>query len=54
MTTTRIDNATVWTGHRLPDGSWFTTNSVLFRDSRIVALGKTAQKADCDHVIYAG
>jgi predicted amidohydrolase YtcJ len=53
MTTTRIHNATVWTGHRLPDGSWFTTDTVLIRDQRILALGKTAARADADREIDA-
>jgi predicted amidohydrolase YtcJ len=53
MTTTRIDNATVWTGVRLPDGTYYTTDSVLIRDNRILALGKTAKGADCDRVIDA-
>ena len=54
MTTIRIDNATVWTGQRLPNGAYLETDSVLIRDNRILALGKTAQKADADDVIDAG
>lgn len=53
MTTTRIVNATVWTGQRLPDGSYLESDAVLIRDNRIVALGKTAKNADSDQVIDA-
>ena len=49
----RIDNATVWTGHRLPDGSIHTTDSVLFQDDRIVALGETARRQQADEVLDA-
>jgi hypothetical protein len=51
MTTTLIENATIWTGHRLPDGSWFQSDAVLIRDNRILALGATALRADADRVI---
>ncbi len=54
MATTRIENATVWTGHRLPSGEVFTTDAVLIRDDRITALGQTARAADADQVIDAG
>lgn len=54
MTTTRIENATVWTGHRLPSGKVFTTDAVLVRDDRITALGKTARDAPADKVVDAG
>ncbi len=54
MATTRIDNATVWTGHRLPSGEIATTNAVLMKDDRIVALGRTAREADADEVVDAG
>lgn len=53
MATIRIDNATVWTGQRLPDGSYLETNAVLIRDNRILALGNSAKNADCDDVIDA-
>ena len=51
MATTRIENATVWTGHRLPSGEVFTTDAVLIRDDRITALGQTARQAAADEVI---
>ncbi len=54
MTTTRIENATVWTGHRLPDNSVFTTDAIAFADDRIVALGDSARRFDVDEVIDAG
>jgi predicted amidohydrolase YtcJ len=51
MKTTRIENATIWTGHRLPDGTWFQSDALLMRDNRILALGATALRADADQVI---
>jgi hypothetical protein len=54
MTTTRIENATVWTGHRLPDGSVYTTDSVIFDGDRVLALGASARRIDADEVIDAG
>ena len=54
MATTRIENATVWTGQRLPSGEVFTSNAVLVRDNRIAALGETARSIDADEVIDAG
>lgn len=51
MTTTRIDNVTVWTGRRLPDGSYLTSDSVLFTGDRIVALGASARAVQADTVI---
>lgn len=53
MGTIRIDNATVWTGHRLPDGSIHTTDSLLMRGGRIVALGDTARRQPADSVVDA-
>ena len=43
--TTRIENATVWTGQRLPDGGVFTTDAVAFDGDAIVALGDAARAA---------
>lgn len=54
MATTRIENATVWTGHRLPSGDIHTTDAVLLRDSRITALGSTARASTADDVVDAG
>jgi predicted amidohydrolase YtcJ len=51
MKTTRIENATIWTGHRLPDGSWFESDALLMRGGRILALGATALRADADEVV---
>ncbi len=51
MSTSRIENVTVWTGHRLPSGEWFTSDAILIRDERIVALGNSAKAARADHVI---
>lgn len=53
MNSTRIDGATVWTGRRLPDGSVSTTDSVLFRHGRIVALGAAARRLPADVVVEA-
>ena len=53
MTRTRIDNATVWTGHRLPDGGVHVTNSVLIADGRVLALGATAKRLPTDEVVDA-
>ena len=54
VTSTRIENATVWTGHRLPDGSVYSSDAVLMVDGRIVALGDTAQRLPADEVVDAG
>jgi predicted amidohydrolase YtcJ len=51
MTSTRIDGATVWTGVRLPNGSVHVTDSVLFREGRIVACGASARKFPADVVV---
>lgn len=53
MSSTRIDNATVWTGHRLPSGEVFTTDCVLLRDGRIIALGAQARTLPADETIDA-
>lgn len=50
---TRIDNATVWTGHELPDGTIATSDAVVVRDGRVIALGAVARAMDVDHVIDA-
>ena len=54
MTAIRIENARVWTGFRLPDGSWQTSDAVLMRDGRIVALGDQARAMDADGVVDVG
>lgn len=51
MVTTRLENVTVWTGHRLPSGEWFTSDAVLVRDDRIVALGASARGATADVIV---
>lgn len=51
MSSTRFENVTVWTGRRLPDGSIFSSDSVLVKDGRIVALGATARAMQVDDVI---
>ena len=53
MATTRIENATVWTGHRLPSGEIATTDAALIKDDRIVAVGTTARRSPADDVIDA-
>jgi predicted amidohydrolase YtcJ len=53
MSSTRIDNVTVWTGHRLPNGSVHAADSVHVADGRIIALGETARRLHADHVIDA-
>lgn len=50
---TRIENATIWTGHRLPDGRWETTDALLMRAGRIVALGRAAREMPADEVLDA-
>lgn len=54
MMSTRIENVTVWTGRRLPDGSYLTSDAVLFRDGTVVALGQSARETPADHVIDGG
>lgn len=46
----RFENVTVWTGVRLPDGSWGRTDAVLVRNGRIVALGEAARRQSADAV----
>ena len=53
MPSIRIDNATVWTGRRLPDGHVHVTDSVLLTDGRVLALGATAKRLHADEVIDA-
>jgi len=50
----RIDNARVWTGFQLPGGLWQTSDAVLMRGGRIVALGDEARALDADEVVDAG
>ncbi len=52
--TTRIENATVWTGQRLPDGGVFTTDAVAFDGDAIVALGDAARALPATDVVDAG
>jgi predicted amidohydrolase YtcJ len=54
VTSTRIENATAWTGHRLPDGTVYTSDAVLMVDDRIVALGETARRLPADEVVDVG
>jgi predicted amidohydrolase YtcJ len=53
MKTTRIENASVWTGRRLPDGTWFMTDAILVHGDRISAIGATARRAHADEVVDA-
>ncbi|MFM8773757.1 MAG: hypothetical protein ACKOFP_07980, partial [Actinomycetota bacterium] len=50
----RIDNTRVWTGFQLPDGSWQTSDAVLMRGGRSVALGDEARAMEADEVVDAG
>lgn len=50
---TRVENARVWTGRYLPDGSVAMTDSVVIRDGRIIALGSDAAAMAVDHVTDA-
>lgn len=50
---TRIEDAHVWTGHWLPDGSIATSDAVVIRDGRVIALGDVARAMDVDHVLDA-
>jgi predicted amidohydrolase YtcJ len=54
MSRTLITNATVWTGHRLPDGTIHTSDSVLFDAGRIISLGASARRGGADVVLDAG
>lgn len=51
MTSLRIDGATVWTGRHAAAGSVLTTDSILIRDGRIIALGASAREMPVDEVI---
>ena len=51
MPATRFENVTVWTGRRLPDGSYFCTDAVHVKAGRITALGQTARSMDADEVV---
>lgn len=51
---TRIEGARVWTGSWLPDGTVATTDAVVVRDGRIVALGDVARGMQVDHVLDTG
>lgn len=51
MSSLRLENLTVWTGHRLPSGEYWSTDAVLIRDGRVVALGRSAREAGADEVI---
>lgn len=51
MATIRFENVTVWTGRRLPDGSYFTTDAVHVTDGRITALGQTARAMAAEEVV---
>lgn len=54
MSTTRFVNVTGWTGRRLPDGSYETTDCVLTRGGRVVAIGATARVMGADVVVDGG
>ncbi len=51
---TRIEGVRVWTGHWLPDGSIATSDAVVIRDGRIIALGDVARTMEVAEVIDAG
>ena len=51
MSAIRFENVTVWTGRRLPDGTYFVTDGLLVRDDRVVAMGATARGMTADSVI---
>lgn len=51
MSSIRFENVTAWTGRRLPDGSYFTTDAVHVSGGRITALGQTARSMEADEVL---
>lgn len=51
MSATRFENLTVWTGRRLPDGSFLTVDALVMRDGRIIALGDSARRMRVDAVV---
>lgn len=51
--TTRIENATVWTGQRLPDGSIHVSDAVAFDGGSVLALGDAARALAADEVVDA-
>ena len=51
MATVRIQNATVWTGMRLPGGDISVTDAVLIDEGSILAIGATAKRLPADVVI---
>lgn len=53
MATVRIQNATVWTGMRLPGGEISVTDAVLMDNGHILAIGATAKRLHPDEVIDA-
>ena len=53
MATVRIQNATVWTGMRLPGGDISVTDAVLIDEGSILAIGATAKRLPADVVIDA-
>lgn len=53
MGTVRIENATVWTGTRLPSGEIAVTDSVLIEAGNILAIGATAKRLPAEQVIDA-
>lgn len=53
MSVTRIENVTVWTGERLPDGRVIQSDAVAFADGVVVALGDAARGMNASDVIDA-
>mgnify|MGYP003339262422 CR=1 FL=1 len=53
MSRVRIENATVWTGHRLPSGGYHVSDALHLTDDRVTALGATARALPADEVIDA-
>lgn len=51
---TRIENATVWTGERRPDGSVVTADAVAFAGGAILALGRAARALEAEVVVDGG
>jgi len=51
MGSTLFKNATVWLGSRSPSGEWATSNAVLIKGDRVIALGESAIAMGADTTV---